>query len=140
MMKSGLIATAALTAIALGSAGLGTTQAGSLDTSGWHASHCGANPGAAPEISSKNANAYNKSIKALQAWQDASKTYTNCLVAEGKADQQAIVSTMNAKMSGFNEDSKELSAESNAALQKVNGGNGRSRRRGALGAAAAHDL
>ncbi len=118
----------------------GVAHAGSISGGVWAPSGCGSDPGARPEFNTKNAEGFNKSVKEATEWQEKSKNFTQCMVDEGKADQNAIVATMNKQIEGFNTASKTMADESNAALAKLNkSGGGAPAKKGALGAAAGHD-
>jgi hypothetical protein len=134
-MLTRFIAVAGLAALSCGVANAGTIANGA-----WAPSTCGSDPGPRPEFNTKNADGFNKSVKDATAWQEKSKTFTECMVNEGKADQNAIVATMNKQIEGFNTASRTMADESNAALAKLNKGGAASPKKGsALGAAAGHD-
>lgn len=132
-MFTRLIAAAGLAVLSCGVA-----HAGNISSGVWAPSGCGSDPGQRPEFNTKNAEGFNKSVKDATAWQETSKNFTECMVNEGKVDQNAIVATMNKQIEGFNTASKTMADESNAALAKLNKGAAPAKK-GALGAAAGHD-
>ncbi len=91
--------------------------AGTLQNGVW-TPNCAA-PGDAPTISSKSAAAYNSSAKEAQAWQEKVKTYADCLNAEAKADQNAVVATANDTVKKVSEQINALAAQSSAAVEKL---------------------
>jgi hypothetical protein len=109
-----LFAAAAMTAVSVAAA-----QAGTLKDGVW-TSACPM-PGDAPAFSSKSPEAYNASMKTVQAWQDAAKAYADCLNKEAKEDQGVIVTTANGNVSKLSEQITALnqsSADAVAALKK----------------------
>jgi hypothetical protein len=107
-----LTAAVAFTALSIGA------QAGTLQNGTWTPS-CPAVAGDAPEISSKSADAYNKSAKAFQTWQANYKAYVECVSGEAKADQSVIVTTINDDVKKFNDQSTAGIASNNAAIEAL---------------------
>jgi hypothetical protein len=100
-----------------------TVQAGSLENGVW-TPKCAA-PAPPPDISYQSAAAYNETAKAVMAWQETAKAYVDCLNAEAKADQSAIVNTANARVNALADQVTALnqkSADAAAALNKKKGG------------------
>jgi hypothetical protein len=95
-------------------------QAGTLQNGTWTPNGC-KEPGEAPMPSDKSAEAYNKSAKAMQAWQNAAQAYNECMKTEIKADQDAIINTANASLSRLNDQAKALNAANEAAIAKLKG-------------------
>jgi hypothetical protein len=95
-------------------------QAGTLQNGTWTPNGC-KEPGDAPMPSDKSPDAYNKSAKAMQAWQTAAQTYNDCMKSEIKGDQDAIINTANASLSHLNDQAKALNAANEAAIAKLKG-------------------
>ena len=98
-------------------------QAGTLQNGTWTPNGC-KDPGDAPALSDKSPEAYNKSAKGVQAWQDAARTYQECLKAEIKGDQDVIINTANASLGKLNDQAKALNAANDAAIAKLKGKKG----------------
>ncbi len=116
-MLNRFLAVAALVTTAMASAQAGTLQ------NGVYTPNCTA-PGDAPAFSSKSPEAYNKSAKAAQDWQATAKTYADCLNAEAKNDQQAIISTANDTVKKLSDQINALNADSAAAVEILKKKNG----------------
>jgi hypothetical protein len=108
-----IFAAAALVALAASAAEAGTLQNGTWTPS------CASAPGDAPQISSKSPDAYNKSAKAVQDWEAKAKAYADCMTSEAKADQNAIVNSVNDVVKKINDQSVALQQESTDAIQKL---------------------
>lgn len=93
-------------------------QAGTLQNGNW-TPNCPSPPGDAPELSSKSPDAYNKSAKAVQAWQVNAKAYADCITSDAKADQNAIVTSVNGVVGKINDQMGALKAQSDAAIEKL---------------------
>jgi len=92
-------------------------QAGTLQNGAW-APNCPA-PGEAPSFSSKTPEAYNASAKKAQEWQEAAKTYVDCLNSDAKADQNAVVTGANDRVKAISDQINALSAGSAEAVEKL---------------------
>ncbi len=110
-----LTATAAFAALSV------AAQAGTLQGGAWTPTTTCVNPGEAPTISDKTPEAYNKSGKALQAWQATAQAYASCVQAEAKADQNSVVTGANDAITKVNDQMKTLSAANEAAIAKLKG-------------------
>jgi hypothetical protein len=108
-----------LAAAAFATLSAAAAQAGSLQGDQWTPSSACKDPGAPPVIADKNPDAYNKSVKVVPEWQAAYNAYGQCLNAEAKADQSAIVSSANAIAQKLNDEGKALQAASDAAIAKL---------------------
>jgi hypothetical protein len=96
-------------------------QAGTLQGDTWVPSAACKDPGAPPTISDRSPDAYNKSVKAVPEWQAAYNAYGQCLNAEAKADQTAIVNSANAIAKKLNDEGNALKEASDAAIAKLKG-------------------
>jgi hypothetical protein len=94
-------------------------QAGTLQGGAWAPSSVCVNPGDAPAISDKSPEAYNKSGKALQAWQATAQAYASCVQAEAKTDQNAVVTGANDVIGKVSDQMKALAAANDAAIAKL---------------------
>jgi hypothetical protein len=95
-------------------------QAGTLQNGVWTPNGC-KEPGDAPLLSSKSPEAYNKSAKLVQAWQDSARVFQDCIKSETKADQDVIINGANASLSKLNDQAKALNDSATAAMEKLKG-------------------
>jgi hypothetical protein len=109
-----------LAAAAFATLSAAAAQAGTLQNGVWTPTNC-KDPGNAPMLSDKSPDAYNKSAKPVQAWQDAAKTYQDCMQSETKADQNAIISAANTSLGHLSDQAKALKDSADAAMAKLNG-------------------
>lgn len=96
-------------------------QAGTLQNGTWTPTNC-KDPGEAPLLSDKSPEAYNKSAKPVQAWQDAARVYQDCMKDETKADQNAIITAANASLTKLNDQAKAVNDSAAAAQAKLKAG------------------
>lgn len=68
-------------------------HAGTVADGTWKSAKCGAKPAAAT-LNLSDADAYNASIAAVDAYRQAIRAYLDCLAKEGNADIQAIATTI----------------------------------------------
>jgi len=94
-------------------------QAGTLQSGAWTPSTACTSPGDPPEISDKSPDAYNKTGKAVQAWQVTAQNFANCVQTEAKADQNSVVNDANAMVTKLSDELKALSAANDAAIAKL---------------------
>ena len=94
--------------------------AGTITNGTWSPSACGAEPVAPPVIEQSSIEAYNKSIKAINAWQKNANTYNNCLINEANADNALIAKTANWQQSQFRATIEKINIQTNAAKAKLN--------------------
>lgn len=95
-----------------------SAQAGTLADGKWSATNCGTLP-PSPEIDDSGVEAYNASLKAVKAWQQAAQAYANCVVGEANADNEAIAKAANAEQERFKAAVAEISAAAKAAKAKL---------------------
>jgi len=113
-MLTRILAAAAFAALSAAAA-----QAGTLQGDKWTPSEACKDPGPPPVISDRSPDAYNKSVKAVPDWQAAYTAYGQCLNAEAKADQNAIVGSANTIAQKLNDEGNALKAASDAAIAKL---------------------
>lgn len=75
---------------------LATTSsiAGTLINGAWSPSGCGEKP-EPPVVDSSSVEKFNRSIDAINEWQDRSLKYNTCLINEANADSALIANTAN---------------------------------------------
>ena len=108
-----------LAAAAFATLSAAAAQAGTLQGDKWTPSSACKDPGAPPAISDKSADAYNKSVKAVPEWQASLQAYGQCVNAEAKADQNAVVSGANDAVKKLNDEANTLKESSDAAIAKL---------------------
>ena len=111
-----------LAAAAFATLSAAAAQAGTIQNGTWTPSAECKDAGDPPAISDKSPEAYNKSAKALPAWQAQAQAYANCVNGEAKADQNAVVTGANAVVNKLNDQIKAISAANDAAIAKLKGG------------------
>lgn len=79
------------------------SHAGSLVNDAWSPSGCGEKP-EAPIVDSTSAEQYNRSVDAINDWQDRAVKYLSCLVNEANADSKLITDTANDIQAKFQEE------------------------------------
>ncbi|HTJ62263.1 MAG TPA: hypothetical protein VL899_00510 [Alphaproteobacteria bacterium] len=105
-------------AAALATLTVGAAQAGTITNGTWAPSGC-KTPGDPPAISGKSPEAYNSSAKTAQAWQASAKEFADCVNAEAKTDQNAIVSAANENIGKLSKEIDALNQQSNEAVEKL---------------------
>lgn len=93
-------------------------QAGTLVNGNWAPAGCGVKP-EAPAIDAKDVDAYNKSVAAINDWQQQARTYFECLIKEANADNAAIADTANREQAGYREAVEKVGAAADAAKKKL---------------------
>lgn len=106
-----------LAAAAFATLSVAAAQAGTLQNGTW-VPNCKA-PGDAPAFSAKSPEAYNSSAKAAQAWQADAKAYADCMNAEAKADQNAIITVANDNVKKLSDQITTLNQQSQDAIDKL---------------------
>jgi len=77
-----------------------SSNAGTLMNGAWSPSGCGEKPGP-PIVDSTNTVNFNRSIDAINEWQDRALEYNSCLIKEANADSALITKTANDVQSEF---------------------------------------
>ncbi|MDT4291930.1 hypothetical protein RO575_20390 [Methylomonas sp. MO1] len=93
-------------------------QAGSLTNGSWQPSGCGVVP-ESPTIDGGNIDAYNKSIAAINAWQQKSRDYFECLIKEANTDNGIIADHANQAQAKYRETVEKIGAQAEAAKKKL---------------------
>lgn len=95
-----------------------SVQAGALINGQWQPANCGQKQDS-PAINTSDVDAYNQSIKALNAWQTKAQDYYNCVVKEANIDNQVIANTANAAQEEFKREVKRIQQEAETGKAKV---------------------
>ncbi|SOD41704.1 hypothetical protein [Nitrosovibrio sp. Nv4] len=93
-------------------------NAGVLEGGKWSPSGCGAMP-EAPVIDSSSADAFNRSIGTLNAWQEKIQAYHDCMVKEANADSSAINQAATAEQARINNAVEKMNKEAAAGKQRA---------------------
>ncbi len=94
--------------------------AGSLANGEWTPSKCGDKP-VAPVVDDQSVDSFNKSVKAINDWQQQAKIYYGCLVSEANADNALIAEKANREQAGYKQDFTVISTAMDAARKKLEG-------------------
>lgn len=100
--------------------GLSSAEAGVLVNGVWKSERCGRQP-EAPFIDDGSVDGFNKSVLAINAWQEQAKVYFECLVKEANEDNKAIANSANAEQSAYRESVEAVRAAAEAAKNKLEG-------------------
>ena len=92
--------------------------AGILENGGWAPAKCGDKPNP-PTIADQDVDSFNKSVKALNEWQQQAKTYFECMVNEANADSAAIANSANSRQAEYRQSFERISAAVDAAKKKL---------------------
>ena len=95
-----------------------TAQAGVLGPEGWGPAGCGEFP-QTPIVDSSSAEAFNKSIGAINEWQKQLQAYNDCMVKEANADSTAINKGANAAQTRINTELEKVNQDATTGRQKV---------------------
>lgn len=93
-------------------------SAGSLVNGSWQPSGCGNMPDA-PTVDAGNIDTYNKSIAAINTWQQKSRDYFECLIKEANTDNGIIADHANQAQAKYRETVEKIGAEADAAKKKL---------------------
>lgn len=96
----------------------GTVQAGSLNNGSWQPNGCGSVP-EAPTIDTGTIDSYNKSIAAINTWQQKSRDYFECLIKEANTDNGIIADHANQAQAKYRETVEKIGAEADAGKKKL---------------------
>ena len=78
----------------------GMAQAGSLNNGEWKTTTCGEKP-VPPQVDVRDIDAYNKSVTAINLWQQQSATYLGCQVKEANEDSKTISDKANGEQAFY---------------------------------------
>jgi hypothetical protein len=95
-----------------------TANAGVLENGSWSASGCGVMP-ETPVIDSSSAEAFNRSVGAINAWQKKMQIYHDCMIKEANADSLTINQAATAGQGRINGIVEKINAEVAAGRKKV---------------------
>lgn len=107
-------------AVAVLSSAASMATAGTISKGTWSPAACGSKP-AAPAIDQSTVDAYNKSVKAINDWQQKANDYNSCLINEANADNALIAKTANDEQNQLRETMDKIKAETDAAKAKLDG-------------------
>lgn len=93
-------------------------NAGTLLNGGWKPNNCGIKPNA-PIVDDSSVEAFNKSVTAINNWQQLAKTYFECLIKEANADNSVIADTANREQSDYRQSVEKISNAANEAKKKL---------------------
>ena len=84
----------------------------------WSPTGCGEKP-VSPVVDDRNVDAFNKSVKAINDWQQQAKTYYECLINDANKDNGLIVDKANRAQTEYKQTFEELSTSVDAAEKKL---------------------
>ncbi|WP_090632543.1 hypothetical protein [Nitrosomonas marina] len=93
--------------------------AGSLVNGRWTPAQCGAEP-EPPVINTTNIENFNRSVDAINAWQDRAMEYHACMVKEANADNELIAHTANQAQARLQAEINRLNAEAGKVRNELN--------------------
>lgn len=96
----------------------GVAQAGTLSNGEWKTSHCGQKP-TPPQIDVRDIDQYNKSIAAVNEWQQQSGIYFECQVKEANEDNKVIAEKANAEQAYYRKSLEAISTTLEAGKNKL---------------------
>ncbi|MCK9609233.1 MAG: hypothetical protein M0R33_22585 [Methylomonas sp.] len=94
------------------------SYAGELANGGWQPSDCGAKP-AAPQVDASDVDSFNKSVAAINDWQQQAKLYFECLIKEANTDNNTIAESANREQAAYRQSVEAIAAEADAAKKKL---------------------
>ena len=92
--------------------------AGTITNGTWAPSACGTEP-LVPVIEQSSVDAYNKSIKAINEWQQKANAYNTCLINEANADNAIIAKTANEEQSRLRAAIEKIKTDADAAKTRL---------------------
>jgi len=96
----------------------GAATAGTLSGGAWQPAGCGGKPDA-PVIDDSDVDTFNKSIAAINTWQQKSRDYFECLIKEANTDNAIIAESANQAQAKYREAVEKIGAEADAAKKKL---------------------
>lgn len=97
---------------------IGIAQAGNLANGGWTPRNCGVKP-SAPSIADDSVETFNKSIAAINNWQQQAKVYFECLIKEANTDNGIIADTANKEQAEYRKSVEAIGVAADAAKKKL---------------------
>ncbi|CAG7857226.1 hypothetical protein MCAMS1_01976 [biofilm metagenome] len=95
-----------------------SVHAGNLVNGQWQPVNCGQKT-PPPAINTQSVDAFNQSIKDINAWQAKAQEYYNCVVKEANVDNQIIATSANAAQQEFKNEVSRIQKEADAGKAKV---------------------
>ncbi|MFZ2168034.1 MAG: hypothetical protein WAW61_00190 [Methylococcaceae bacterium] len=92
--------------------------AGTITNETWSPSACGTEP-VVPVIEQGSVDAYNKSVKAINEWQQKANAYSTCLINEANADNALIAKIANEEQSRLRMAIEKIKTDMDAAKLKL---------------------
>lgn len=92
--------------------------AGTITNGTWSPSACGTEP-LVPVIDQSSIDAYNRSVKAINEWQQKANSYNTCLINEANADNALIAKTANEEQSRLRTTIEKIKTDTDAAKTKL---------------------
>lgn len=92
--------------------------AGTITNGTWAPSACGTEP-VVPVIEQSSVDAYNKSVKAINEWQQKANAYNTCLINEANADNALIAKAANEAQSRLRSTFEKVKADTTAAKTRL---------------------
>ncbi len=93
-------------------------MAGTIANGTWTPTGCGAEP-KVPVIEHDNIDAYNKSVRAINDWQQKANDYNSCLIKEANSDNTLIANSANDEQARLRASMEKIQAETAAAKAKL---------------------
>lgn len=97
---------------------LAVGTAGTITNGKWSPSGCGTEP-VVPVIEQSSVDAYNKSVKAINEWQQKANSYNTCLINEANADNALIAKMANEEQSRLRAAIEKIKTDTGAAKAKL---------------------
>jgi hypothetical protein len=92
--------------------------AGTITNGAWAPTGCGTET-VAPVVDQSSVDAYNKSVKAINEWQQKTNAYNTCLINEANADNALIVKTAQEEQRRFHAAIQKIQIDTDAAKAKL---------------------
>lgn len=99
-------------------AALNLAEAGMLAGGSWNPAHCGAEP-VKPELDDQNVEVFNKSVAAINAWQQQFHVYLECLIKEANADNALIADSANRAQEDFRREVQKVAEQAEKMKKKL---------------------
>ena len=93
-------------------------MAGTITNGAWAPTGCGTET-VAPVVDQSSVDAYNKSVKAINEWQQKTNAYNTCLINEANADNALIVKTAQEERRRFHAAIQKIQIDTDAAKAKL---------------------
>ena len=97
---------------------INTAYAGSLVNGEWSVTSCGEKP-KTPVVDGTDTDTYNKTIKAINEWQQVANTYYGCIIKEANADNKVISTKAKSEQGNYKQDFENIQAELETAKKKL---------------------